>query len=491
MKRQTYTHYLQEHFALHGTGSLTDFLSRRNDQLYLADRMNINMIARRYGTPLEISYHPQITRQIQRMQGWAAAARQRTHYAGEFVYAYATKANFNAAVVQTALHAGAHYETSATTDMQIASYLWQTGALPPDRLILCNGSKEPAYQAAILALRQAGCTTVTPVLDDLAEFAAFRRCDLPLQFGVRERAAGNRDGTHPGNDRFGLTPADIATIADALDGSHHTLTVYHAMVGSQIADIEYFLSLLQASIESYCQLRQRVPTLRYFNFGGGMPTSGYSLGFHFDYHTFLRRLMERIASTCAAYGVPTPHLIGEFGRYTVANHSLYLFDVGSVKPAAQPDHPDWYLLNGSLMVSLPDMLMVNQEFMVLPLHHWDAPVRPVRLAGRHTCDSDDIYPRADAPPLLLPDVGTGLVLAVFGTGAYQNMLGGMGGVHHCLSPEPARLTITQQDGHLVFHSKPRQTPNAILHLLGYPTSDIAAFAGSVAYQPQPLPRRAS
>src|SRR6185436_21179227 len=119
-----------------------------------------------------------------------------------------------------------------------------------------------------------------------------------------------------------------------------------------------------------------------------------------------------------------------FGRYTVASHNLFLLEVGAVKPgqaatgAAQP----WYLVNGSMMVALPDSLIVEgQQFIVLPLDRWEAPARAVRLAGRRTCDSDDIFPRPSQPPLVLPAVGDGgtridqpLHLAIFGVGAYQH-----------------------------------------------------------------------
>jgi arginine decarboxylase len=432
-----------------------------------------------------VACYPQITRQVQRMHAWARRARLETGYQGEFVYAYATKANFSAEVVQTALAAGAHYETSSAADIEIAGYLWREGILPPERLILCNGSKEPAYLASILRLRQEGCTQLLPILDDLEEWATLRRSDQSLWFGVRERAAGTRRGSSPGNDRFGLTAAEIDEVANSLHGSPHQLVLYHAMIGSQIEDEDAFLAALHASVAAYCALRQRVPTLRYFDFGGGMPTSGYALDFAFDYPAFLRRLLACIRDTCAAYGVPVPHLVGEFGRYTVANHSLYLFEVGQTK-AGGDDAPDWYLLNGSLMVSLPDMLLVpNQQFVLLPLDHWDAPLRAVRLAGRRTCDSDDVYPRPDQPPLLLPAVGQGLRLAVFGTGAYQQMLSGMGGVHHCLTPEPRRVTIRESGGQLITQSQPAQDQVTIMQLLGY-----QPHGGALPLRPRPQ-RKAS
>jgi arginine decarboxylase len=485
---------------------LTDFLSRRDERLLLADKIDLQALVDRYGTPLEVSYCPLISEQIARMHHWAAAARARTGYAGAFLYAYATKANFAEEVVRTAMSAGAHYETSSATDLSIAHELWQQGLLPDDRLILCNGSKEPAYIQAIVELREAGYARLVPILDDLGELEELiARCRLPLLFGVRERhtsAAGCLP--HSGSARFGLTAAEIAEVADRLHGTPHRLVVYHAMVGSQIEDAEAWLAQLAQSATAYCQLRARVPTLQAFNFGGGMPTSAYALDFHFDYGGMLERLMHILRDISAAYGVPPPDLIGEFGRYTVASHSLYLFDVGAIKDGQTEGEPIWCLLNGSLMVALPDSLIVeDQQFIILPLDRWAAPVRAARLAGRATCDSDDVFPPLARPALLLPSPATGMVVAVFGVGAYQQMIAGRGGVHHCLSPEMRRIIIERDEdgaadaglGALVIREVAPQSRDTIMAALGYPREALdpperQAVAGSTALEALASRRRA-
>jgi arginine decarboxylase len=467
LNEQTYADYIRDRFGFDGEGDITDFLARHDGQLMLGGRVNLAELARSHGAPLEVVYTPQITTQVRRMQAWAAEARQAVEYTGQFLYAYATKANFAAEAVQTALAAGAHYETSAAADVVVAHGLFRSGVLPADRLICCNGSKEPNYLDAIRNLRRDGCALVIPVLDDLHELEALADFELPLLLGVRERAAGNRDGTHPGNDRFGLTSEEIALAAERIAGTQHQLVLYHAMIGSQVEDENHFLATLRASVEQYARLRQRVPTLRYFNFGGGVPTSGYSLEFQFDYARFLGRLMATIRAVCADHAVPMPDVIGEFGRYTVATHSVLLLEVGATK-AGQPDSPDWYLMNGSMMVSIPDAVLVDgQEFVILPLDGWERPVRAARLAGRRTCDSDDVYPRPHRAPLTLPETEGGMVLAICGVGAYQQMISGRGGAHHCLSPEPARVIISERDGRLVSRYVPQQDQATIMRLLGY------------------------
>src|SRR5207237_3267677 len=111
--------------------------------------------------------------------------------------------------------------------------------------------------------------------------------------------------------------------------------------------------------------------------------------------------------------------------------------------------------------ALPAMCIVmGQHFVTLPLNHLDAEAGPVVLGGRRTCDSDDFYPRGDLELIMPLGVsGAGgwrleagstslqplasslqpLLIAFFGTGAYQAMLAGEGGAHHCLAPEAAKL----------------------------------------------------
>jgi arginine decarboxylase len=410
------------------------------------------------------------------MQAWATEARERSGYPGSFVYAYATKANFAEEVVRTALQAGAHHETSASADVVIAHQLWRQGTIPADRYIFCNGSKDRAYLDAIAALRHAGCDRLVPILDSVEELDhLLDREDSPWLFGLRARFAPEAiDPGHPGGERFGLTHTEILAIAKRLAGTPHQIVLYHAMVGSQIEDAAAWEARLVAAATAYCDLANVALNLHMFNFGGGMPTSAYAVDFQFDYVGFLERLMINTAMICARNEVAAPDIVGEFGRYSVASHSVFLLEVGSVKQG-QVDQPDWFLLNGSLMVSLPDILIVEgQQFVTLPLDGWERPATAVRLGGRYTCDSDDFFPRAGQPPLMLPsyDATQTNVVAFFGVGAYQQMISGRGGAHHCLTPDMRRIIIEQDDDALVVREVAPQSLEMIMLQLGYPQGEV-------------------
>ncbi len=463
MTEQTYGEYLGARYGVTGEGPINDFVSRRDGRLMLADRVDLLALVERYGAPLEVAYCPLITREVHRMVEVARMAQAKTSYEQPLLYAYATKANFAEEVVRTALRAGAHYETSAAADVQIATRLWQNGTLPRDRWVFCNGSKEESYTQAIVRLRLLGHEPVVSVLDDLDEWETLRACPAPMHFGVRARQFARCAGA----DRFGLLPEEIAEVVATIRRTRHDLVLYHAMVGSQIEDEAGWIERLTEATHAYCELRREVPTLRFFNFGGGMPTAAYSLDFSFDYGRFFERLFTTIKDVCTRYDVPMPQVVGEFGRYTVASHSMYLFDVGQTKRGRNGDAP-WYLINGSLMVSAPDSVIVDdQQFIVLPLDGWDRPAQEVRLGGRRTCDSDDAYPRPGSEPLVLPAAEGDLTVGVFGVGAYQQMLAGRGGAHHCLNPEMRRIVIEEGPRGLELREEAPQSLSEIMHALGY------------------------
>lgn len=448
-------------------GHLNDYLSIRDGHLYLRD-LDLYAAVRTHGSPLELVYTPLITERVQAMIGHFERARAELGYRGEFIYANASKANVAEEVVRHALLAGAHHETSSTYDVDIARLLWRRGVLRPDRLVLNNGFKVPSYAENIMRLRREGYSRVLPVFDDPTEVTAFASLELPTMVGLRQRIeAGVTSGAALDRveSRFGMDFSTLGAQAVRLEGLPNLeFKLYHAMLGSQLDDQASFIASLLFAVDCYCTLKLAHPSLEYFDFGGGVPV-GYSLDFDFDYASFARELLRGVQQVCAARGAPEPTIVGEFGRYTTADHGAHLFRVVATKPAR--DGARWYIVDSSLMVSLPDSWGIGQKFIVLPLHGFDRPARQVWLGGL-TCDSDDIYKEAGVPGYLsLPDAGSELYLGFFGTGAYQEMLSGVRGAHHCLLPEAKELIVELVDGVTRQRVVLGQTSAGVLEVLGY------------------------
>ncbi|MDH5507359.1 MAG: arginine decarboxylase, partial [Anaerolineae bacterium] len=188
--------------------------------------------------------------------------------------------------------------------------------------------------------------------------------------------------------------------------------------------------------------------------------------FEFDYQLFANLLLGKIKEICDRHDVPVPDVMGEFGRYTVAEHGSHIFRVISKKDNGS--RLPWYIIDGSVMSSFPDIWAIGEHFVVLPLNHLDKPFQQVQLGGI-TCDSDDVYPsQSSQASLYLPVETEGLYLGFFNVGAYQEMLGGVGGTKHCVIPEADELVIDRDEtGAYTFEKIPGQSAQNVLANLGY------------------------
>ncbi len=421
-------------------------------------------------SPLELVYLPLITRRIHEMQQMFAEVISELGYEGQFHYTYASKANAAEEIIRTTLKAGAHHEMSSGVDVDIARLMMQRGLLTPDRMVICNGFKGPgsSYATKIVQLKGEH-EQVIPVIEDLPEIGWLLTSGKPFEVGLRQKSYGHNTTEaemNGANSRFGLCLDDLWKAADYLAAAPNlTFSLYHYMVGSQITNPDEFLSYLKPGLELYARLKQRHPSLRIFNFGGGMPVR-MTLDFNFDYRAFIRLLLTTAQEVCGRYHVPVPDIMGEFGRYTTSEHGAHLFKIITAKDN-QSDTP-WYIIDSSIMSSFPDSWALGEHFMLLPLNHLDKPFQRVQLGGI-TCDSDDVYPpKKSESPLYLPTETDDLYIGFFSIGAYQEMLGGVRGSKHCVLPEAMELIIDKDaQGNYRFELVHGQTEDEVMFNLGY------------------------
>ncbi len=453
-------------------------LVHQSGDLHL-DGMSLAALASQHQdpTPLTVAYLPLIQEKISFLQNTFTTAIAKLGYQGAFHYAYASKANMNAEVIKATLAAGAHYETSSETDLHIIRAMKAEGRFDDSKMVICNGFKRTgsAYANQILALRDLH-QNVIPVISHENEVAGLAAASGKLDVGIRIKCGGSsRDLTSPpkANCRFGLDKASqdvvLAKIAQA---DNLQLRMLHVMVGSQVTDEDLFVQRLAAAIKTYAQLKREFPTLSILNIGGGIPAQ-MTLDFDFDYALFAEKLLLKVTEICAEYDVPVPDILSEVGRYTVAEHGMQVFKV-TAKIDNESDTP-WYILNGSMMNTLPDFWALSELFTVLPLNMLDRNFVEVTLGGT-SCDSDDQYPNVKRiakehgisdVKLMLPEIEDGeeLYIAFLAQGAYQEMLGGNNPVGHCGLPRAAKLYLYDNEGAAQYVPSPTQSQ--VLAQLGY------------------------
>jgi arginine decarboxylase len=427
-------------------------------------------IIREYGTPMKITYLPKISEHIQNAKRIFNGAIKKFKYKGSYTYCYCTKSSHFQFVVEEALKNGIHLETSSAFDIEIIKDLHKRGKINKDIYIICNGYKRELYTSNISDLLNGGFQNCIPILDNLKELDAYdTSVEGPVKLGIRI-AADEEPNFEFYTSRLGIRYNDVNTLYKERirDNPKYSLKMLHFFINTGMKDTAYYWSELSRFIYKYCELKKICPELDTIDIGGGFPIKT-SLAFEYDYEYMAEQVIENIQWICEKNNVPVPNIFTEFGSYTVGESGAVVYSVLDQK--LQNDKELWYMIDGSFITHLPDAWGLNQKYIMMAVNNWDNPHHKVNLGGL-TCDSMDYYnSEAHTSEVFLPriDEGETQYIGFFHTGAYQESLGGYGGIQHCLIPAPKHVIIDRDaDGKIVSRLfAPEQTSESMLRILGY------------------------
>jgi arginine decarboxylase len=431
-------------------------------------------IIHQYGTPLKITYLPKISEQIQRAKIMFNVGMAKADYNGKYHYCYCTKSSQFSFVLEEVLKNDTHLETSSAYDMPIIKELHAKGLLTKDKFIICNGYKRPMYQEFIVELIQDGFENLIPILDSKREINYYKE-HLKTKTKIGIRIASEEEPSFEFySSRLGIRYKDIIQFyKDQIEADDRfELKMLHFFINSGIRDTVYYWSELAKCLQVYCDLKKVCPELSSLNIGGGLPIKN-SLGFEYDYEYMIEEIIRQTKIFCNSQGVDEPDIFTEFGSYTVGESGATLYSIIDLKQ--QNDTESWYMIDSSFITTLPDTWGINQRFILLAINKWDKEYKRVNLGGL-TCDSLDYYnAEAHISQVFLPKlseetmIDDPLYIGFFHTGAYQESLGGYGGIQHCLIPAPKHVIIDKdEEGNLnTYIFGKEQSYKSMLKTLGY------------------------
>lgn len=431
--------------------------------------VNLMDIIKEYGTPLKLTYLPKISENIQYAKQIFNDAIKKNDYGASYTYCYCTKSSHFQFVLEEALKNDIHIETSSAFDIPIIRSLHKAGLFAKDRKVICNGFKRPLYLENITNLLKDGFTNCTPVLDNLNEVDHYHK-HVKGDFNVGIRIAADEEPNFAFyTSRLGIRYHDVIPLyKDKLAGTNAKLKLLHYFINTGIKDTAYYWSELSRFVHKYCELKKICPELDTIDIGGGFPIKN-SLGFEYDYAYMADQIVANIKWICQKNHVEPPHILTEFGSFTVGESGATLYSVLDQK--LQNDKELWYMMDGSFITHMPDVWGLNSKFILLPVNHWDNPHHRVNIGGL-TCDSQDYYDaEAHIGEVFLPMIEgeETLYFGFFHTGAYQESVGGYGGIQHCLIPAPKHIIITKDENGKVKSElfAPEQDSEAMMKILGY------------------------
>lgn len=446
-----------------------DEFSVEDNELYFHD-IPLMEIIKQYGTPLKITYLPKISSQINRAKRLFNVAMAKVDYQGSYNYCYCTKSSHFSFVLEEALKNDIHLETSSAYDIHIIKALYDTGVIDKDRYIICNGFKRPQYVENIASLINSGFINTIPVIDNKEEIDLFtdvieKSCKVGIRIASEEEPKFDFYTSRLGiryNDIIDFYKQKIKT------NKKFKLKMLHFFINTGIKDTAYYWNELRKCISVYCELKKVCPDLDSLNIGGGFPIKN-SLNFEYDYEYLAEEIVAQIKHSCNENGVPEPNIFTEFGSFTVGESGAVLYSI--VNQKQQNDREFWYMIDSSFITTLPDTWGIKQRYIMLAINNWDKEYQRVHLGGL-TCDSEDYYNgESHTNAIFLPKLSENETqyIGFFHTGAYQESLGGFGGIQHCLMPAPKHIII-DRDTNGEYYTRlfaKEQSYRSMMRILGY------------------------
>ncbi len=427
-------------------------------------------LVEQYGSPLKFTYLPKISKNIQRAKEWFAKAIERHNYKGKYIYCYCTKSSHFEYVLHEALKNDIHIETSSAFDINIVNQLKTEGKIKDSTYVICNGFKRDLYIQNIADLINKGHQNCIPIIDNFEEIDLLSEAiNDPFKIGIRI-ASEEEPKFEFYTSRLGIGYRNIVPFYEnqIRDNEKVELKMLHFFINTGIRDNAYYWNELVKCLKVYVRLRKLCPSLDSLNIGGGFPTKN-SLAFDYDYEYMIDEIINQINISCKEADIPVPNIFTEFGSFTVGESGGAIYEVLYQKQ--QNDREKWNMIDSSFITTLPDSWAINKRFIMLPINRWHDEYERVLLGGL-TCDSDDYYNSIqDMNAIYLPKFKKEkpLYIGFFNTGAYQESIGGFGGLQHCLIPTPKHLLIDRdKDGKLVTKLfSEQQKASELLKILGY------------------------
>ncbi|MCA1807903.1 MAG: biosynthetic arginine decarboxylase [Kiritimatiellia bacterium] len=263
-------------------------------------------------------------------------------YQGSYRGVYPIKVNQQKQVVAEIVEFGRpyHHGLEAGSKAELMAALAYTE--DPEALIVCNGYKDEEFiDLALYALKmglQAVLVIESPVeLDLILERAEHMRVrpKLGVRVKLSSRAGGHWDGSGGDRSMFGVNAAQVIDLIDVLRRHDmlDCLQMLHYHLGSQVSNIRNIRTALREACRFYTEMTREGAAMGLLDIGGGLAVdydgshTNFASSRNYTEQEYAADVVEAVVSACNDAGLPHPMIVSEFGRATVAHHSVLVFNV--------------------------------------------------------------------------------------------------------------------------------------------------------------------
>ncbi|MHC1592746.1 MAG: diaminopimelate decarboxylase [Methermicoccaceae archaeon] len=376
---------------------ISGHLEVKNGHLYVEDTDCVEL-AERLGTPLYVSGEHRIRQNIRTMQRAFPDAS----------LLYAVKANGNLAILRIMAQEGMGADVFSLGELHLALL----ARIPREKILFNGNSKSPQDLKAAVECGVMVSVDSQMEAEQLSNIAYEHARNVRIAIRVNPAISPQ---THPKiatglkSSKFGIPHEQVAEVyglASSLPGI--APVGIHCHIGSQILSTEPFVETIRRVMALVEQINEMGIELEFVDIGSG-------LGIPYDKatpaptpHELARAVLPVFEQECERIGV-SPTLVLEPGRYVVADSTVMLTKVNTIKHA----HLSFVGVDaGFNMLVRPAMYDAHHHVVVA--NRADAPSEREYTVVGPICESGDILAR----DVQLPSVRAGDVLAVLDAGAY-------------------------------------------------------------------------
>jgi diaminopimelate decarboxylase len=377
-------------------------LSVRNGHLFIG-RHDTVALAARFGTPFYVTDEDRVRARYREVHA-ALSSRY-----GRVRVLYAAKANGNPAILRALAEEGSGADVFSAGELILAL---QAG-MDPDRLLFNGSSKSPADLA--LAVEKGVRVSVDSLdeLHSLDRIAGEAGETAEIAFRVNpalEVPTHPKIATGLRTSKFGIPAGDIPGAYQAALGCDHVRPAgIHCHIGSQILEVEPFARATAVMTDLAAGLTDLGVRLSFIDLGGG-------LGIPYRHGTdpvptfsdYALAVVPVFAEGVKKAGI-SPELWVEPGRYLVADSTLLLTRVNSVKEA----HRRFVNVDAGFNLLIRPVMYRAYHGVVVADKADQPPVHRYTIAGP-ICETGDLLAEDRDLPAVEPED----LIAVLDAGAY-------------------------------------------------------------------------
>lgn len=379
--------------------TLNEPLENRNGQLYL-DGVSAQTLAEKFDTPLYVVSERRIRSNFQRLK--AALAK---NY-GKVKIFYAMKANSNLSVLKILESEGAYIDAVSPGEVFTAL----TSGFTPER-VLFTGTSVRTDELKFLSDHN-----VTVNIDSQSELNRLLKIATPKTISVRvnpEFGAGHHEHciTAGKESKFGIWEQDITEVYATAKKAGVERFGIHMHIGSGILDVKPFLTALEKFLSITKLVHEQVGIdFEFIDVGGGLGVPYKTEDEALDLQVYSDNVLSLFKAKVAEYGLGEPFFCVEPGRYLVADASVLLTRVNTIK---QTPYHKYAGVDAGFNTLIRPAMYGSYHHIVVANKLAAAEEENYDIAGP-ICESGDLLARGRP----LPKLEEGDLLAVLNAGAY-------------------------------------------------------------------------